>query len=162
MIVILQEHTFEVSLFAENFNEMIMRDFGLQIYKALTAAPEKVDEKEKKEKSDEKEKKDKDGKEKTEEKPKDGEKVEDVKKIEEDDGEESKDASEKAVTVNGKDEDDDVSLYFNRRLCFKTAFFCFFNRRSPFQFSGPVLFLILILEAPSSHRVITLWCKQVP
>ncbi|ELU05545.1 hypothetical protein CAPTEDRAFT_214786 [Capitella teleta] len=51
-----KEHSFEVSLFAELFNEMLMRDFGYNIYKALLAAPEKKeDEKEKKkEKKEEK------------------------------------------------------------------------------------------------------------
>lgn len=37
-----KEHTFEVSLFAELFNEMLMRDFGFNIYKALVALPEPV------------------------------------------------------------------------------------------------------------------------
>lgn len=36
-----KEHSFEVSLFAELFNEMLMRDFGFNIYKALHALPEK-------------------------------------------------------------------------------------------------------------------------
>lgn len=35
-----KEHSFEVSLFAELFNEMLMRDFGFNIYKALSAIPE--------------------------------------------------------------------------------------------------------------------------
>ena len=48
----------QVSLFAELFNEMLMRDCGFNIYKALLAAPEKPKE-EKKEKDKEK-KKDKD------------------------------------------------------------------------------------------------------
>ena len=39
-----KEHTFEVSLFAELFNEMLMRDFGFHIYKCLVQAPEKVKE----------------------------------------------------------------------------------------------------------------------
>lgn len=34
-----KEHSFEVSLFAELFNEMLMRDFGFYIYKALCTAP---------------------------------------------------------------------------------------------------------------------------
>lgn len=37
-----KEHSFEVSLFAELFNEMLMRDFGFNIYKALHNHPEKV------------------------------------------------------------------------------------------------------------------------
>ncbi|XP_022919300.2 cell division cycle and apoptosis regulator protein 1-like [Onthophagus taurus] len=36
-----KEHSFEVSLFAELFNEMLMRDFGFNIYKALYDLPEK-------------------------------------------------------------------------------------------------------------------------
>ena len=36
-----KEHTFEVSLFAELFNEMLMRDFGFEIYKHLARMPEK-------------------------------------------------------------------------------------------------------------------------
>ncbi|KAK7493304.1 hypothetical protein BaRGS_00015430 [Batillaria attramentaria] len=40
-----KEHSFEVSLFAEMFNEMLMRDFGFTIYKALEppAKKRKVD-----------------------------------------------------------------------------------------------------------------------
>lgn len=34
-----KEHSFEVSLFAELFNEMLMRDFGFNIYKAITLFP---------------------------------------------------------------------------------------------------------------------------
>ena len=50
----------QVSLFAELFNEMLMRDFGITIYKALVAAPPKVEEK----KKDSKEKDSKDSKDK--------------------------------------------------------------------------------------------------
>lgn len=46
-----KEHTFEVSLFAELFNEMLMRDFGFNIYKALVAVPEPVVVKEEKDDS---------------------------------------------------------------------------------------------------------------
>lgn len=42
-----QEHSFEVSLFAELFNEMLMRDFGFRIYRSLYEAAEKVKEEEK-------------------------------------------------------------------------------------------------------------------
>lgn len=49
-----KEHSFEVSLFAELFNEMLMRDFGFTMYKCLSAAPEKPKE-EKKEKDKKKE-----------------------------------------------------------------------------------------------------------
>lgn len=44
-----KEHSFEVSLFAELFNEMLTRDFGFNIYKALHVLPAKKEE-EKKEK----------------------------------------------------------------------------------------------------------------
>ncbi|XP_041117158.1 cell division cycle and apoptosis regulator protein 1-like isoform X1 [Polyodon spathula] len=46
-----KEHSFEVSLFAELFNEMLQRDFGYRIYKALAAIPVKDEKKEKKEKA---------------------------------------------------------------------------------------------------------------
>ncbi|KAJ4444202.1 hypothetical protein ANN_05992, partial [Periplaneta americana] len=42
-----KEHSFEVSLFAELFNEMLMRDFGFRIYRALNDAPERAKEDEK-------------------------------------------------------------------------------------------------------------------
>ena len=47
-------------MFAELFNEMLMRDFGFTIYKSLVAAPPKVEEKKKD--SKEKDIKDKDKK----------------------------------------------------------------------------------------------------
>lgn len=62
-----KEHSFEVSLFAELFNELLMRDFGFQIFKALCAAPEKPKEDEKKKKEKEK-KKDEKSEEKEEDK----------------------------------------------------------------------------------------------
>lgn len=40
-----KEHSFEVSLFAELFNEMLIRDFGFNIYRALLKAPEMKEEK---------------------------------------------------------------------------------------------------------------------
>ncbi|KAM6956273.1 cell division cycle and apoptosis regulator protein 1-like [Aplochiton taeniatus] len=49
-----KEHSFEVSLFAELFNEMLQRDFGYRIYKALAVLPTK-DEKKEKEKKPKKE-----------------------------------------------------------------------------------------------------------
>merc|ERR1712223_1484113 len=62
------EGTFEVSLFAELFNEMLIRDSAFKLYSAIQAAPERPKE-EKKEKKDEKEKKEeKDKKEKEEKK----------------------------------------------------------------------------------------------
>ncbi|XP_058468218.1 cell division cycle and apoptosis regulator protein 1-like [Malaya genurostris] len=44
-----KEHSFEVSLFAELFNEMLTRDFGFNIYKALYMIPAKKEEDSKKE-----------------------------------------------------------------------------------------------------------------
>ncbi|XP_049786967.1 cell division cycle and apoptosis regulator protein 1-like isoform X2 [Schistocerca cancellata] len=52
-----KEHSFEVSLFAELFNEMLMRDFGFRIYRALHDAPERPKEEEK-DKDKKKDKKD--------------------------------------------------------------------------------------------------------
>ncbi|CAB3238909.1 unnamed protein product [Arctia plantaginis] len=51
-----KEHSFELFVFAELFNEMLMRDFGFYIYKTLYTLPEKTEEiKDKdKDKSDEK------------------------------------------------------------------------------------------------------------
>ncbi|XP_026755499.2 cell division cycle and apoptosis regulator protein 1-like [Galleria mellonella] len=39
-----KEHSFELFVFAELFNEMLMRDFGFYIYKTLYTLPEKTDE----------------------------------------------------------------------------------------------------------------------
>lgn len=45
-----KEHMFEVSLFAESFNEMLMRDFGFTIYKKVhRAAKQKEAEQKRKE-----------------------------------------------------------------------------------------------------------------
>lgn len=49
----------QVSLFAELFNEMLQRDFGVRIYKSLLSLPEKEDKKEKEKKSKKDERKDK-------------------------------------------------------------------------------------------------------
>lgn len=54
-----KEHSFEVSLFAELFNEMLQRDFGVRIYKSLLSLPEKEDKKDKEKKSKKEERKDK-------------------------------------------------------------------------------------------------------
>ncbi|XP_050306432.1 cell division cycle and apoptosis regulator protein 1-like [Anthonomus grandis grandis] len=54
-----KEHAFEVYLFAELFNEMLMRDFGFNIFKALCQLPDKPKEEDRKKKDvdDKKEKK---------------------------------------------------------------------------------------------------------
>ncbi|XP_073978957.1 cell division cycle and apoptosis regulator protein 1-like isoform X3 [Rhodnius prolixus] len=59
-----KEHAFEVSLFAELFNEMLMRDFGFNIYKAVLAAPERPKEEKNRDKDEDRKKdktKDKEG-----------------------------------------------------------------------------------------------------
>ncbi|CAH0729369.1 unnamed protein product, partial [Brenthis ino] len=54
-----KEHSFELFVFAELFNEMLMRDFGFYVYKTLYTLPEKAEEVKEKDKSVEKvEKKD--------------------------------------------------------------------------------------------------------
>lgn len=61
----------QVSLFAELFNEMLQRDFGVRIYKALISLPEREDKKDKKSKKDErKEKKEEKDEETDDPKPK--------------------------------------------------------------------------------------------
>ncbi|KAA0194922.1 hypothetical protein HAZT_HAZT005352 [Hyalella azteca] len=55
-----KEHSFEVSLFAELFNEMLMRDFAFRIYRALVEAPESPKEEEKKKDAEKKKDKKKD------------------------------------------------------------------------------------------------------
>lgn len=54
-----KEHSFEVSLFAELFNEMLMRDFGFNIYRALYELPESKPLTKGKEKEKEKEREEK-------------------------------------------------------------------------------------------------------
>ncbi|KAG2463111.1 CCAR1 protein, partial [Polypterus senegalus] len=53
-----KEHSFEVSLFAELFNEMLQRDFGYRIYKAVASLPQKDEKTDKKEKVRKDDKKD--------------------------------------------------------------------------------------------------------
>lgn len=84
-----KEHSFEVSLFAELFNEMLMRDFGFNIYKALYDLPERVKEKEK----DDKKKKD-DDKKGDEDKKRDDEKKKDSKDKKEEREKKSEDRKE--------------------------------------------------------------------
>ncbi|GBP37980.1 Cell division cycle and apoptosis regulator protein 1 [Eumeta japonica] len=49
-----KEHSFELFVFAELFNEMLMRDFGFYIYKTLYTLPEKAEEIDKKDKQEDK------------------------------------------------------------------------------------------------------------
>lgn len=89
-----KEHSFEVSLFAELFNEMLQRDFGYRIYKALAALPTKDEKKEKKAKK-EAEKKEAEKREMKKEKEEENEEPT-AKKTKEDE-EEKKKSEEKTV-----------------------------------------------------------------
>ncbi|XP_055025873.2 cell division cycle and apoptosis regulator protein 1 [Misgurnus anguillicaudatus] len=97
-----KEHSFEVSLFAELFNEMLQRDFGYRIYKALASLPNKDERKDKKDK----------GKKDTErrdiKKEKDEDNGEPVSKRTRDEDEKRKDEEkERGIRREGsKDEDD--------------------------------------------------------
>ncbi|XP_076053970.1 cell division cycle and apoptosis regulator protein 1-like isoform X3 [Oratosquilla oratoria] len=104
-----KEHSFEVSLFAELFNEMLMRDFAFRIYRALAEAPEKPkDEKKEKEKEKDKEK-DKKDKDKKDEKKDDKDKKEDKdeKKDEDSEDKEEKKDDMKCDTKEEKSEKED-------------------------------------------------------
>ena len=99
-----QEHSFEVSVFAELFNEMLMRDFGFNIYRAIVEAPEKP--KEEKEKPKDEKEKEKPKEEKEKEKTKDEkEKIKEEKEKTKDEKEKTKDDKEKL-----KEEDKDTKV----------------------------------------------------
>lgn len=111
-----KEHSFEVSLFAELFNEMLMRDFGFNIYKALYDLPEKPKEKEKdekrkkdddedKKKNDEKKKEEKDKKEEREKKDEQEKKSDDKKSDDNSKRKESK-KDDKRSENDSEDEED--------------------------------------------------------
>ncbi|XP_031842113.1 cell division cycle and apoptosis regulator protein 1 isoform X1 [Nomia melanderi] len=113
-----KEHSFEVSLFAELFNEMLMRDFGFRIYRALCSLPEKPKEKDddkKKDKKDDKRDEKKDDKRKDDEKKcvrkddrKDDKKREGSKdKKDEKDAKSKIDDRDREKDKNDDDEDDD-------------------------------------------------------
>lgn len=57
-----------MSLFAEMFNEMLVRDFGFKIHKALNSLPEKEEEEKDKKKKDKKDDRKDDDKDKKDEK----------------------------------------------------------------------------------------------
>lgn len=102
-----KEHSFEVSLFAELFNEMLMRDFAFRIYRALCECPEKPAKEEKKEKEDKKEKdKDKKDKEKKEEKEEKEKREERDKKEEEEDREEKMEEDKQADKKEKKEKEE--------------------------------------------------------
>jgi len=107
-----KEGTFEVSLFAELFNEMFMRDSAFKLYRAITNAAEKVKEEKKKEEKKEDKKEEEPTKKEDEEEKKEGdeEKKEEAKKEETKEEkkregsveitEEKKEEPKKLVTVN--------------------------------------------------------------
>ncbi|XP_064071334.1 cell division cycle and apoptosis regulator protein 1-like isoform X1 [Vanessa tameamea] len=79
-----KEHSFELFVFAELFNEMLMRDFGFYVYKTLYTLPEKAEEVKEKDKSVEKSEKKEEKKaepEKKEEKKEEKEKKDDKRDL---------------------------------------------------------------------------------
>lgn len=105
-----KEHTFEVSLFAELFNEMLMWDFGIKVYRAILEAPdlEEKDDKKEKEKKIEKDKDERD--EKSCEREKVGEKSEEKKISKEKIDQQSvPNGNENEGSHESSEEDDDVS-----------------------------------------------------
>ncbi|XP_031971738.1 cell division cycle and apoptosis regulator protein 1 isoform X3 [Corvus cornix cornix] len=122
-----KEHSFEVSLFAELFNEMLQRDFGVRIYKALISLPEREDKKDKKSKKDErKEKKeekddetddpkpkrrksgdDKDKKEERDEKKREDKRKEDSKDEEETEDDNNQEEYDPMEAEDAEDEDEE-------------------------------------------------------
>lgn len=94
-----KEHSFEVSLFAELFNEMLMRDFGFNIYKALYTLPDKAKDEKKKE----------DGKKRDDEKKdkKDDRDKKDDKEKKNDDKKDDKKSDDKRKDSSKKDDDDE-------------------------------------------------------
>uniref|UniRef100_A0A8C5WG62 Cell division cycle and apoptosis regulator protein 1 n=1 Tax=Leptobrachium leishanense TaxID=445787 RepID=A0A8C5WG62_9ANUR len=118
-----KEHSFEVSLFAELFNEMLQRDFGVRIYKEFLALPDKDEKKEKEKKvvkkEDKREKKE-DKEEEEDPKPKrrkstddkikpeerDEKKKEDGKKEDSKDEEEMEEETQEDYEPIGAEEDD--------------------------------------------------------
>lgn len=109
-----KEHSFEVSLFAELFNEMLMRDFGFNIFKALYELPEKVKEKEDKKKKDEEKKtddekrKDDDKRRSEKERSEEKDKKQDERKTDDKKSNNSNKKDERKTETNeDSDEDDD-------------------------------------------------------
>lgn len=100
-----KEHSFEVSLFAELFNEMLQRDFGYRIYKSLAVLPSK-DEKKEKEKKAKKESDKKDSEKREIKREESDEPV--TKKAKEDEEDKDKRRSEDKVVKKeeSKDEED--------------------------------------------------------
>ncbi|XP_023244872.1 cell division cycle and apoptosis regulator protein 1 isoform X2 [Copidosoma floridanum] len=102
-----KEHSFEVSLFAELFNEMLMRDFGFRIYRSLYAVPEKPKEREDDRKKDKKDDKKKDDDKKSKKDDKRDEKKSDNSKDKKDDKDAKSKSDEKDKDKNEDDDDYD-------------------------------------------------------
>lgn len=102
-----KEHSFEVSLFAELFNEMLQRDFGFRIYKALAALPTK-DEKKEKEKKAKKEAEKKEGEKREIKKEKDEDNEEPAVKKSKEDEEDKRKPEEKVVKKEESRDEDDI------------------------------------------------------
>lgn len=110
-----KEHSFEVSLFAELFNEMLMRDFGFNIYRALYDLPDKVKEEKRKREDDKKsdssndrkkeDKKDEDRK--KDEDKKDDKQVETKDKENKEEKKDKKEESDKKKDLNKKSDESD-------------------------------------------------------
>ncbi|XP_043470873.1 cell division cycle and apoptosis regulator protein 1-like [Leptopilina heterotoma] len=102
-----KEHSFEVSLFAELFNEMLMRDFGFRIYRGLCSLPEKPKEKEEDKKKDKKDEKKKDDDKKSKKDERKDDKKREGSKDKKDDKEVRNKNDDKEKEKNEEDEDDD-------------------------------------------------------
>lgn len=107
-----KEHSFEVSLFAELFNEMLMRDFGFNIYKAMCAMPEKTKEEEEAAATAATEKDNKDAKER-----KEGDAPREKRSRKEDDADRKGDAADKIESLAAdKDKSNDSTENKDRRV----------------------------------------------
>lgn len=109
-----KEHTFEVSLFAELFNEMLMWHFGIQVYRAILEAPdvEEKDDSEKKDEKKEKEKKQEKGKDERDDKSVEREKSgepSDEKKVEKTEQQNLPNGNGREGSQDSSEDDDDVS-----------------------------------------------------
>uniref|UniRef100_A0A452IS33 Cell division cycle and apoptosis regulator protein 1 n=1 Tax=Gopherus agassizii TaxID=38772 RepID=A0A452IS33_9SAUR len=147
-----KEHSFEVSLFAELFNEMLQRDFGVRIYKALISLPEREDKKDKKskkeERKDKKEEKDdenddpkpkrrksgddKDKKEDKEERKRDDKRKDDTKDEEENEDDNNQEEYDPMEAEDAEDEDDGIlceSFLTSSELLLYWVWICFLNLR---------------------------------
>ncbi|KAM8923876.1 cell division cycle and apoptosis regulator protein 1 [Pelodytes ibericus] len=103
-----KEHSFEVSLFAELFNEMLQRDFGVRIYKELLALPEKEEKRDKEKKIRKEEKREKkEEKEEDDEEPKPKRRKSTEEKIKPEEREERKREERKKEDYRDEEMDDD-------------------------------------------------------